>query len=395
MENILIFDLGLFGHHSEYIRYLINYLADEAEGERKDTFIFVVNPEFLNKFNDVLENAKKAENVHIVNITPAEYCGIQHRNLLLKSIKTYRLMEFYSKKYKANKVLLLHLNMFQLALIVYRFEFKLSGVLFQPFYNMKKYGLFNKLRYFRKYIQTFLLLKNKSVKKIFILNDLKAVKNLNSKFRTNVFEMLHDPIPLLSPIADFSIRKNFKIDCDRKILLHFGSLDKRKGTLDILDAFILYGNNIIDEYSLFLMGKVKSEIDRIIIKKIRLIKSKYPKASIVYKNEFVSEMEMKALFEQCDLVLMPYKNPESSSGVIGHAMASGKPVIGPDGGLLGEMIKNYNLGKCIKFINPKTISDCISGFQHAGFKNDLVLDLLEQSKPSCFAKAILKNLLFY
>ena len=35
---------------------------------------------------------------------------------------------------------------------------------------------------------------------------------------------------------------------------------------------------------------------------------------------------------------------ESSSGILGHAIAANKPIIGPAHGLLGALIEQYNLG---------------------------------------------------
>ena len=73
---------------------------------------------------------------------------------------------------------------------------------------------------------------------------------------------------------------------------------------------------------------------------------------------------MKAHFNQCDAVLIPYKNTESSSGIIGHAASSQKPVITINKGLLGDIVKQYKLGWLIEESSPVFIADgirkCIS-----------------------------------
>ncbi len=51
-----------------------------------------------------------------------------------------------------------------------------------------------------------------------------------------------------------------------------------------------------------------------------------------------------AMFEQSDVILMPYTRPEYSSGILALAARSGKPVIGPTGGLLGRLIRENGLG---------------------------------------------------
>ena len=65
---------------------------------------------------------------------------------------------------------------------------------------------------------------------------------------------------------------------------------------------------------------------------------------------------MKSLFDNCNIVLMPYKNPEASSGILGHAMASDKKVITTGQGLLKEMVLINNLGYLLSEVTSKSIA---------------------------------------
>ena len=61
----------------------------------------------------------------------------------------------------------------------------------------------------------------------------------------------------------------------------------------------------------------------------------------------------------CDCILIPYKNPNQSSGVIGYASLFQKPVIGPSQGLLGRLIKEYKLGDTIDNISPSCLKSAV------------------------------------
>lgn len=58
-----------------------------------------------------------------------------------------------------------------------------------------------------------------------------------------------------------------------------------------------------------------------------------------------------------DYVLVPYKNVEQSSGIIGYAAQYNKPVIGPSEGLLGELIREYRLGYTITQLSVSNLSE--------------------------------------
>ena len=52
---------------------------------------------------------------------------------------------------------------------------------------------------------------------------------------------------------------------------------------------------------------------------------------------------------------MPYQITKLSSGVLGYAAVFRKPVIGPSDGLIGNLIRENGLGKCLPFISKDYI----------------------------------------
>jgi glycosyltransferase involved in cell wall biosynthesis len=385
MTNSLIFDIEISGHHSEYLKHVLEFLLNNnSDG----SFVLIVHPEFTSRIKNYADRSEQSQNVVIKAISLKEYHDCKKGNLLLRSIKTFKMLEHYVKIYTITKVYLLYFNIFQFALSIFQYHFEITGILFSPYYRLEYKNYKGKIEYFRKYFQTKLFIQKKQIKKIFILNDATTALALNRTFKTNKFQMLPDPVPELTPLRGFSVRNIYKISSERKLLLHFGSLSGRKGTFDILDSFKYLSENDLRKTALILAGKATPSTDFVIKGKISQIISKYPYAFIIYKNEFVSESLMKSYFDQCDFVLVPYKNIESSSGIIGHAIASGKPVIGTKKGLLGDLIMNNKLGILIDESSPELIAESI----HQAIESKLLTisnsKYLREHTPELFASTL-------
>ena len=74
---------------------------------------------------------------------------------------------------------------------------------------------------------------------------------------------------------------------------------------------------------------------------------------------------MSSLFKASDVILMPYKNAEASSGVMGHAIKYKKPIISTNSGLIGKIINQYNFGFLVDSVTPNEIAHTIK----TSFKN--------------------------
>lgn len=387
--NNLFFDTELEGHHSEYISHVIEYLANNKS---IGNYTFIVHPDFSRKFPSIAKKAESVDNISIVGISHLELTKINQGNLIIKSVNTYKLLDKYAKRFSATSVFLLYFNIFQFSLGLFRPDYEIKGILFMQFYRMQKKSLKDKFKYLRKKIQTLFYVRNKQIKRVFVLNDQKTVTYLNNEYNTSIFYLLPDPIPVYIPLPDFNIYNEYSIDKKRKIFLHIGELSERKGTIDILDAFNQLEVKNIGQIALLLIGSANIAIDALIKSKIIILNKKFEHVLIIYQNEFIKESKMKSLFEQCDIVLVPYKNVEASSGILGHSIAARKPVIGTKKGLLGEMIKKNKLGVLIDESTPECIA---CGIEEAMIKNYPKFEneyyLKEHSKEK-FAEILLGSL---
>ncbi len=390
MKTTIIYDIEISGHHLEYISHLINYIINNNIDEEMK-YVFVVHENFKQQYNSLFGEFKENKNLMIFEISALDICHLFKGNVLKRSLNNYKFLISKAKIFNASFVILLHFNVFMLSLILFRNRFKISGILFHQFYRLEKNTISQKLKYLRKHIQTKLLTLNNQITDIYILNDNSTVNSLNSKFRTDIFTMLPDPIPEWKIIDNYNIRKKYRINNNKKIFLHTGSLEERKGVFEILNAMECLEPKYHQEFVLFILGKADVYNDGIINEKIKNLKIKNLKIEIIYKNEFISNSLLKTFFDQCDCVLIPYKKIESSSGIIGHAIFSGKTIIGPDNGLIGEILRDYGNSVLLDEITPETISIAIKQFLTNDFPIKNWEEYILTHTPDLFATIILKG----
>jgi glycosyltransferase involved in cell wall biosynthesis len=382
--NILVFDIHITGHHSEYISHFVDYLVTNKS---KDNYYFIVHPSFCEKFPEIVATAHKVDYIHIVPIAQYAFLKMDSVNRIKRSINYFKLMNFYSIQYKVHLCYLLHMNVFQIALGLYKVPYKIRGILFMQFTNMKISSVKDYYYYLRRYFPMLLCIRNQKLDSVFLLNDSDSAVLLNDKFKKEaVFKYLPDPVPFVVSEKDFDLRTFYGIDKERKIFLHFGSLSERKGTLDILDSVYFLQENQ-KTTTIVLAGKATDAFDAVLSEKISKIR-KVTDVQVVWDNSFISNERVVALFNQCDAVLIPYKNAEASSGVLGHAIHSGKKVIGPSNGLIGKLIKNNDLGVCIDSINPEKIASALFS-KFLDEKSAINSAYLEEHKPTNFIKTLL------
>ena len=353
----IIYDSEIEGHHTEYITHLIRYITNDENDEER--YIFLVPEEMQYKFPEIIKLADNCDNIKWEFISNLQCTFLKALPLYKRSFKELALVNSYADKFEAKEVFLLYFNIFQLALIFKRPLFDIKGILFLQFYRMQKNTIFQRLKYYRKYWITKLYCYNSKIKTVFVLNDDKTVDFLNNRFKTRKFKMLSDPIPIYQEEKTYDVFKHYNIPRNKKILLHPGAIDPRKGTYEIIEAVDLLKDKETDEFAILIVGKAKADIENVIKEKLSTLKNN--EFTIIFDNTFVSNECLKSLLVQCYAVLMPYKNVEASSGILGHAAINNKRVLAPDSGLIGEIIKKYKLGILI----DKPTALCIA----SGIKN--------------------------
>lgn len=386
----IIFDTHITGHHSEYIEHIVKYIVSYPSD---DIYYFVVHPDFPEKFEDIVIKSREVPNIHWSPITQDEVDSLANLSMIKKSFIEYKLVEKYGQKLNCDRCYLLYFNTFQLALCFRKTKFKIQGILFQQYSRMTKNSWKDKLKFYRKYYTTKLYIKNKQIEKIFILNDKNTVDHLNNTFNTSVFKVLPDPIPLLDPLNDFDIFKKYNIPKNNEIFLHFGSLAIRKGTLEIIEAAAFVPENLQQEITILLIGKAENSITEQKIRNTMSAISLKSQVQIIWENQFVSNSMMKSLFLQSDAVLMPYKNPEASSGILGHSIAAKKPVITTGKGLLKELVQKNDFGLLLDEVSPKIIAETFLKIKNLKLNDTLYGKYIDEHTSEKFSETLMNQTL--
>jgi glycosyltransferase involved in cell wall biosynthesis len=200
--------------------------------------------------------------------------------------------------------------------------------------------------------------RSRAIRRALVLNAPRAAEELNRLYRTRKFVALADPVPSVDKTKLRDLRTELGISADTQTFLHFGAMGERKGTLDILQAILLLPTS---EHKTFIFaGRVGEEIKKEfynLVGKCRAVGAK-----ILVRDEFCSYELINSLCYTADCLLAPYHLTSLSSGVIGYASVIGTPVIGPADGLIGELIRDNNLGLTISEVTPEQIARAISDF---------------------------------
>lgn len=334
MKNrTIIFDATVDGHHLEYIHHL--FLG--AREEKDEEYIFVLPIEFKNV-------SCKLTWPPSYNIT-IEYISDENAQLLRSKNKTKafylcKILTDAVLKHNASNVFLISLMEFMPFLPFFlRGSIKVSGILYLIYlYRWKNASL--KTRFF-DVIKYLIFSKSKIFKNIYLLNDNAAPIYINKKFNTSVFKYLPDPfIPIpLDKIEN--LRKKLNISSYKIVCLHFGALTDRKGTIEILRSILDLEAEVLSKLCFIFAGKVSDQINTIFYSLIHEIGSK---TQIIVYDKFCDYDFIGSLCVSSNFLIIPYKNTEFSSGVLGYASQFCIPVVGPRMGLLGKLIRKNRLG---------------------------------------------------
>lgn len=386
--NYLFFDILISGHHTEYIKHIVEFLVENNSHE--NNYFFVVHQNFKTTHNHISSKVNELKNIQFIEVDSKLLAGVNVKNRIKKSINNFKVMNSYANAFNIDVCYLLHLNVFQIALGIKKTNYKIRGILFMQFTNMSIKSFKDYYYFLRRFFPLIVCLRHKNLDAIFLLNDKKSSVRLNKKFkRSNLFKYLPDPIPENILETSFSCHNYYGIPAQNKIFLHFGAISRRKGVLEIIESIDYINDTIKVKITILIVGKTSDLIlEKEINKKIAYY-TLNSNVQLIWYNDFVSDLKMNSLFNSSDFILMPYKNPEASSGILGHAMKSKKPIIGPAQGLVGSIIKEYQLGVMLKEINPKTIAKAINNYSEITYNKHNVDEFIREHSPGNFSKVLL------
>jgi len=353
MKTILLFEPQSGGHRDNFFQWLENAAPEYADCR----FI-----------SFTADDAKDAD--------------LAHLGWWKKQKTIYQLFRNACRIHQPDHALILELTPIELPLVLFGSPVPLSAILFVQYPELS-----NGWKKVFKHWKTRLLLRRAPVKNLFLLNGEKSCLFLAKHFgRTRTkFIPIPDPAPEASAEENFNLRDYFNVSKDRKIFLFFGAISKRKGADVLLEALHQISSDAAKQSTFVFCGEpevpYKNEF-QISVAEVRDLGA----VDLYIENTFVSDERMMALFEQADVILMPYTRPEYSSGILALAAKAGTPVLGPADGLLGRLITENDLGVTAR-ITPADLAEAIARPVCADETKQCAFSA--QSRGSDFSKIIL------
>lgn len=349
--RILIYDEKLSGHHLEYLQHY----CQAAENMRNEEFIICVpEVDYIAK-KDYLPCSSEDNNISYDLIPDIEVQRILSGSPMRYGYRKAVSVADKAKKNKADYVFLTDfITTIPFLLLLMPKDVKVRGIIYRIYLYLK--GKISPLRYVFDTLCFWLMAKSRVMDRVFILNDEASSKRFNSIHHTNKFMALADPVTDIDMTKLKNMRDEMNVPVGNTIYFHFGALAERKGTLEILKAIILADSDALRKKSFVFAGVVRNDIrDQF----YSLLDKAKDKSQIIVFDEFCSYEKLNSLCYTSDVILMPYRQTELSSGVLGYAAQLGKPVIGPKDGLIGKLILENNLGAVLKNVTAYGIFDAL------------------------------------
>lgn len=362
----LIFDEKISGHHLEYLHHYYR----GAVRRPNDEFIFCLEDGFLKQKSQF--EWQHTENVSFVFMPSSEIDFARNVSGFKHGWRMSKLIARKSKVLCADRVILtnfMYLIPFLLFLMPKGVEVR--GIVYRIYLHTKH--KVSKLRYGVDTLLYWMMAKSRAMEKIFILNDQKSADDLNEKFHTCKFTFLPDPVPEIDSTKLVNLRSQYEIPKSNKVFFHFGGLTQRKGTLEILRAINLCSNDDLNDKTFVFAGRIYNEIHD---EFYQLLESAKQNAQVLVFDSFCEYEFLHNMCYTSDVILMPYQQTELSSGVLGYAAVFQKPVIGPSNGLIGRLIKQFNMGYALDSVMAPSLSKSFNSdiaFKESGYahQNDV------------------------
>ena len=306
---------------------------------------------------EILGISEQCDQIEIRILPDSENAG----TLIQISKEQGRLLNNTLTDIKPSHCLLMDFDLFQLPLVLgHRFQFPLSisGIYFRPFLELGKSvrlrdGFNRYVRYVRKRIMFSSALRNPHLSCLFSLDPYFAEAYHSSKAH---ILSLPDGIESQNPSMNaMQMKQQIGVEDHRQLALFFGSIAKRKGIFELLDAIEILSPSDQEKLCLVIAGKVASADQNPLLNRLESLK-RNSRIQFIQALHFISDVAMANYMTASDLVLLPYIGHTGSSGILVRSAVAGKPVIGTNTGLIGKYIRDYQLGLGVTSSDPSEIA---------------------------------------
>jgi glycosyltransferase involved in cell wall biosynthesis len=269
-------------------------------------------------------------------------------------------------------------------LLLLGFSVPFSSILFVQYPEIS-----NPVKRVLKALKTACLLRRVPCSHLFLLNGEHSCGRLNQKWghRTR-FVPIPDPVDLSTrPEPSWPQSPT----PDRLRFLYFGTISNHKGFDLLVEAMLRLSTDDVNASLFVISGKPYEP--KAFEETVDKLRNAPNQVRFELNTSFLPETEMLKVFYESDVVLLPYRRAEYSSGVLGLSAMTGRPVIGPDSGLMGRIIREHRLGKTID-LSAGNLAEAISHTIQNGIDYDPAQGMRYAShcSPRMFSRHILDHL---
>lgn len=346
--NIIIFNKTIGGHHLEYI----HHIYEMGLRDKDNHYVFVLP----RRFETLKEKWEwnRAENVEFDLFDDFDTRRFSSFiSMLRDSWSVAGILKKYVIKHNADIIYSNYLiATLPFAPIRLPRECKMIGIIYRIYLyqNTEKFSLSLLLEKLK-----FWILSNCRIyKRILILNDESSTKKLNHIWRTTKFTFIPDPYIPIKKDKIYNFRNRFGIDDTKVVFAHIGAMSYTKSSLEILESILSLPPQEADDYCFVFAGVVQEEIRHRFYELYESVKNI---VQIILIDKYCSYEDFGSLCVASNAILIPYKRTLQSSGVIGYASQFKRPVIAADSGLLGSLVKKYNMGLLLEKIDNNSLMD--------------------------------------
>lgn len=400
-DKIMLFEMSIYGHHSTYIRHLVRYWCEQA---MRGHFYVVVTAQFVEECSEIMAIAQQypQANVSFLPLTPSEEATLTaHPSSFLqrkaRAWQEWNLMCAYAKNLRATHCFLASFDFFTWPFLLAQTPpCPISSIYFKPTFHYASFPgyvptLKARVQQQQERLMLAMILRQPHLHRLFCLDPF-AVEALNNGRANSKAIVLADPVETpVSQVALSELRSRSNIEPQRKVFLLFGELSARKGVEQILEAIALLPSTLCQNLCLLLVGRCDLATKRQFQAKIVQVCSAQP-VQIIEQYAFISEQAVQDYFQLTDVVLAPYQNHIGMSGILLQAAAAKKPVLSSDYGLMGELVRRYQLGLAVDSTRPGELAKALSQFLQQPpeqfFKAEKMAAFAQQNTVEKFANTI-------
>ena len=368
-HNLLIFDLESTGHHATYLFYLVQYWCKhKLEGNLR----VIVSPDFKHKYIADFEQAfpLRQHGIEFTEISTQEFSNINLRATKLqrtnRALKEWRLLYRYAKKFQVDHAVVMYLDTCELPLLLRKpLPCAISGIYFRPSFHYAAFPTFrrswkNSLQHAREKAFIRRVTELEQFKNLFCIDPF-ASDIINREFKTTKAVHLADPVEAQSVDSATvqSMVEKLEVEHGRRVFFLFGSLDARKGVYQFLEALLLLPDESCRQICLLMVGTPRASERARLDHMIDEVSNQKP-IQVVTRFEYIPEADVPIYFQVSDFVLALYQQHVGMSGILLLAAAADKPVISSDFGLMGELVRQFELGVAVDSTSAKEISEAIA-----------------------------------